>query len=294
MKNELKNFAFFGTSSFSVEVLDTLNSSKVTPDLVVTTPDRPSGRGLKLNPSPVKKWAEEKKIPIFQPQGFKDEENVIKLKEMAPDQEKGWELFVVASYGLILPASVIYMPRYKSINIHPSLLPKLRGATPIQGAILHENETGVSLIRMDEKMDHGPILTQKKVPYQDWPIDAPTLEKDLAIEGAELLIETIPRWIKQEITEEPQNEKEATYTEVINKKDAFLDMENERAEDLLRKVKAYKEKPKPYFFKELEIGTKKRVIVTEASLQNNEFVIEKVIPEGGKEISYQEFLQRKR
>jgi len=136
MNKDLKNFAFFGTSEFSVEVLKKLKELNFIPSLIVTTPDRPSGRGQKITPSPVKKWAEENSVSIFQPNGFKDKKNIEQLKESIPSKNTEWDLFVIASYGYILPASVIYMPKFKSLNIHPSLLPKLRGPSPIQEAIL--------------------------------------------------------------------------------------------------------------------------------------------------------------
>ncbi len=292
MNKDLKNFAFFGTSEFSVEVLKKLKELNFIPSLIVTTPDRPSGRGQKITPSPVKKWAEENSVSIFQPNGFKDKKNIEQLKESIPSKNTEWDLFVIASYGYILPASVIYMPKFKSLNIHPSLLPKLRGPSPIQEAILKEEKTGVTIMKMDKKMDHGPILKQEKLQYENWPPDYTTLEKDLANKGATLLTKTIPLWINGEIKEIPQDEKRATFTSIIKKEDAFLDFENENPEILYRKIKAYKEKPKAYFFYETPKKGKIRVIVTEATFKKGKLKIEKVIPEGRKEINYQEFLQQ--
>ncbi len=294
MSKLFNKFAFFGSSRFSVEVLETLKELGFIPSLLVTSPDRPAGRGQRLSPPPAKVWAKNNSIFVFQPLNYKDENTVQKLKDLSPEPDKEWELFVVASYGHILPASVIYMPKHKSLNIHPSLLPKLRGATPIQGAILGENETGVTVMRMDEKMDHGPILGQRKLRYKDWPPDAPTLEKDSAREGARLLAKLIPEWIEGCLEEIPQNENEASYTTAIKKEDAFLDFENDPPGVLFRKIKAYKDKPKPYFFHDLGKNKKIRIIITEAELENGELKIQKVIPEGRKEIKYEEFLKNQK
>lgn len=292
MQKNLKNFAFFGTSSFSVTVLNKLKELGYSPTLLVTSPDRPAGRGQKITPPPVKIWGEENSIPTYQPEGYKDEKNITRLGNLSPEKDREWELFIVASYGYILPASVIYMPKFKSLNIHPSLLPKLRGPSPIQEAILRENKTGVTIMRMDEKMDHGPILKQKEVKYENWPPDTPTLEKDLAKKGATLLAEVIPFWINEEIKEKPQDEREATFTSIIKKEDAFLDFKNENSENLFRKIQAYKEKPKAFFFKDSPESKKVRVIVTKASLKNGYLIIENVIPEGKKETSYENFIRR--
>ncbi len=291
MKNRSPKYAFFGSSRFSVVVLDEMEKAELIPSLIVTTPDRPAGRGQRLSASPVKIWAESRSIPIFQPHGFKDSDNMAELKRMAPDPTKEWDIFIVASYGYILPSTVIYMPKFKSLNIHPSLLPKLRGPSPIQEAILKEEETGVTIMRMDEKMDHGPILGQSKLKYQLWPPDSPTLEYDLAKEGARLLVDIIPLWTQGKIKETPQNEKEATYSSTIKKDDALLDIENESPDTLLRKVRAYKDRPKAHFFLHSAKKEGMRIIVTEAAIKNGKLEILRVIPEGKKEMKYEDFLK---
>ena len=291
MSKKKLNFAFFGSSKFSLDILKVLKKNKFTPSLVVTTPDRPAGRGQTIAPTPVKVWAEENSVPTFQPLDYK-EDSINKLKSLNPKRTEEWDFFIVASYGSILPEKVISMPNFKSLNVHPSLLPKLRGSSPIESAILREKETGVTIMRMDERMDHGPILTQKKVFYKNWPPDAPTLEKDLAKEGALLSIKTIPLWINGEIEEKPQNEKEATYTTMIKKSDALLDIENEKPEFLYSKIKAYKDRFKPYFFISTPENKQMRIIVTEAELSNGKLLIKRVVPEGKKETDYQEFMQK--
>lgn len=287
------DFAFFGTSNFSTHVLDTLASLDYLPSLIITAPDKPAGRGMHISSPPVKEWAEEKKISVLQPENLKDETVLQKLKDMAPDRSKGWDVFVVASYGKILPSAIINEPSRKSLNIHPSLLPSLRGASPIQSAILYEDNTGITIIRMDEKMDHGPIVAQEKVIYNEWPPDAPTLEIDLAKKGAELLADVLPKWKAGKIEEQPQDDKRATYTQTIKKEDAFLDLENESPEILFRKIKAYKEKPKAYFFYDSAKKGKIRIIVTEAEIEDQRLKIKKIIPEGKKEMEYENFLKNK-
>jgi methionyl-tRNA formyltransferase len=293
MKNNCYNFAFFGSSIFSLYILEELKRFDFLPSLIVTRSDKPAGRGQKLTPTPVKIWALNNSIPVFQPNDFY-ESNIKRLKNLSSKNSNDWDFFIVASYGFILPTEVIYMPIRNSLNVHPSLLPKLRGTSPIESAILKEEETGVTIIRMDEKMDHGPVLAQKKVNYKDWPPDAPTLEKDLAKEGALLLVETAPRLIKGEIKETPQDEEKATYTAMIRKNDAFLDFKNEKPELLYRKIKAYKDRFKPYFFINTSKKQNLRLIVTDADLVNGKLIIKKVLPEGNKETDYKEFIQRNR
>ncbi len=291
MQKNNQNFAFFGSSTFSLYILEDLKRFDFVPSLIITRPDKPAGRGQKLTATPVKVWALQNSIPVFQPCDF-SKNNIEKLKSLSFKKNNDWDLFIVASYGFILPAEVIYMPTFNSLNVHPSLLPKLRGSSPIESAILKEEETGVTIIRMDEKMDHGPILTQKKVNYKDWPPDAPTLEKDLAKEGASLLIETISLLVRGDIKETPQEEKKASYSSMIKKEDSFLDFKNEKPELLYRKIKAYKDRFKPYFFIDTPKKQNLRLIVTDAELVNGELLIKKVLPEGKKEINYQEFIQR--
>src|SRR3989344_2172855 len=189
-------WAFFGTSLFSVIVLDELKAKGFLPTLIVTVEDKPKGRKLIMTPSDVKIWAEKEKIPFIQPKKLSGE-LILKLSNL------NLELFIVASYGKIIPKNILEIPKYKTLNIHPSLLPKLRGASPIQSAILSENNTGVTIIKLDEETDHGPIVAQKNL--VSWNIDglpyAEELETTLAVAGADLLVEIIPNWIIGKITE---------------------------------------------------------------------------------------------
>ena len=142
--------AFFGNSKFSVFCLEEMKNLGQTPDIVITTPDRPSGRKMQLTKSETKIWAEENNISFIEQEKLKDESFLEKLKE--------YDLFIVASYGKIVPKVILDMPKYGVLNIHPSLLPKYRGPSPLQEQILNdEKNIGVTVMKMDEQIDHGPI-----------------------------------------------------------------------------------------------------------------------------------------
>lgn len=264
-------FVFFGSSNFSIEVLDTLETLGLSPVAVVTMPDRPKGRKLILTENPVKTWAKERNIKVV--------EEVDGIKA---------DVFIVASYGKILPEKLINTPKFKTLNVHPSLLPKLRGPAPIQGAILGENETGVSIMRLDSKMDHGPILVQRKVEFNKWPEKYSVVEKTLAEAGAKLLAETLPKWLKnppselagrQNPLEIPQDESLATFTHMIKKEDA--DISNDSPEIALRKVYAYEIWPR---------ARKSELVITKAHIEDGKFVPDRVIPPGKEEMDYKDYL----
>jgi methionyl-tRNA formyltransferase len=209
---------FFGTAELACPSLKALSaeaSCQVT--AVVTQPDRPSGRQLKLQPSPVKKAATELNLPVLQPERARRPEFVAELAQHAPD------LIVVAAYGQILPPSILELPRFGCINVHTSLLPKYRGAAPIQWAILDDQaQTGVTLMKMDAGLDTGDILTQQATPIE--PADnAQTLHDRLAQLGAQLLIRTIPDYVAGNVLAVPQDNSKASYARKITKDDGRLD-----------------------------------------------------------------------
>ncbi|MEA2112414.1 MAG: methionyl-tRNA formyltransferase [Patescibacteria group bacterium] len=274
--------AFFGTSQFAVNVLTQLES-ELLPDLIITNPDKPAGRKLKLTPPPVKIWADENNIETQQPEKLDNHF----VKELS---KSTWDLFIVAAYGGIIPQSILDLPKHKTINIHPSLLPKLRGATPIHSAILgDEQETGVSIILLDEKMDHGPIIAQEKFQlYRNSISELPTkseLEKQLAILGGRLLNKTIPQWSNKEILAQEQNHNQATYIKKLASTDGLINL-SDRAELNFKKIQAFNVWPKAHFFL-----NNKRIIIKKAHLKNDELIIDRVIPEGGKEIDYSNLLK---
>lgn len=275
--------AFFGSSRFSVTALDQLKEHGILPSLIITSEDKPRGRNLVITPPEPKVWAQENDIEFFQPKSLKDASVEEKLKQADCD------VFVVASYGKIIPLKILEIPKYKTLNIHPSLLPKLRGASPIQSAILGENETGVTIIRLDEQMDHGPIIAQKKIDIPNWPPKASELEEILAKEGANLLADILIKWTSGEVKEIPQDHEKATFTKKIEKEDGLLDL-NESPELNFRKIQAFENWPTAYFFAEKN-GKKIRIIVKDAEFKDGELKIKRVTPEGKKEMDYGVFLR---
>lgn len=202
-----------GTPDFAVPALEALYNSEHFVQAVFTQPDKPKGRGYKLAPPPVKTLALEHGTEVYQPQSLKNngEEYVDIIKKLAPD------CIVVAAYGKMLPKSVLDIPKYGCVNIHGSLLPKYRGAGPIQWAVLNgETETGITTMLMGEGMDTGDMLLKKATPIGENETAAELFDR-LAVLGAELMLETLSGLEKGEITPEPQNEEEATYAPMITK-----------------------------------------------------------------------------
>lgn len=279
--------AFFGTPQFSVWVLEELQSVGIVPALVIAAPDKPRGRGLKLTPPPAKVWAEERNIDILQPEKIDD----AFIDELA---NTGWDLFLVASYGKILPKRLIELPQYGSLNVHPSLLPKLRGASPIQSAILTDakDAVGVSIMVMDEKMDHGPIVAQASIGLEAWPLRFSILEELLAHEGGKLLAEVIPQWVSGEITPEKQDHSAATFSKKITKEDGEISLDGDPYQNFL-KIRALEGWPGTYFFLPPPVGRDKdiRVKIVDAQYNNEQLTITRVIPEGKREMNYEDFLR---
>jgi methionyl-tRNA formyltransferase len=277
------SFVYFGTSLFSVIVLDELKARGFIPRLIVTTPDKPQGKKMLMTPSPVKVWAERENIPFIQPKTLKREEAVVALKSHGD-----FDVFIVASYGKIIPKTILDLPKHNVLNVHPSLLPKFRGASPIQSAIVADaQETGVSIMRLDEEMDHGPLLAQEKITIPNWPVTTHELKKILGDAGGRMLADLLPDWIAGKIPEKEQDHTQATYTTKIQKTDGLLDLAGDPYTNYL-KIKAFHDWPKPYFFIEKN-GKQLRVIVSEAHYENNTLTIERVIPEGKQEMIYVDF-----
>jgi methionyl-tRNA formyltransferase len=283
MKNDPIRFVFFGTPVFAVGVLDELEKHKIVPSLIIATPDKPRGRKLIVTPPEVKVWAEKRAIPVFQPQKL-DETAVQKLKA------ENAELFIVAAYGKLIPKSILEIPKHGSLNVHPSLLPKLRGASPIQSSILTEDKTGVTIMLVDEEMDHGPIVAQKEFFELPWPPKASALQAALAKIGGEMLVEVLPKYIRGEIVPKPQAHTGVTYTKKIEKTDGLIDLLDD-AEKNFRKIQAFDIWPRAHFFRESR-GKKMRVIVVDAEMRDKKLIITKVLPEGQNEMTYEEFLRR--
>lgn len=228
---------FMGTPDFAVPTLQRLLKA---PDVhvvgVVTRPDKPKGRSKKPLPSPVKEVALEHGIPLHQPRTLRKPEMQAPLREWAPD------VIVVAAFGLILPKAVLDLPRYGCLNVHASLLPRWRGASPIVAAILAgDTVTGVTIMLMDEGVDTGPILSQREEPIRPDDTTA-SLGERLAHLGADLLLETLPRWVRGEIEARPQDDAQATYAPMLRKEDGWIHWE-EPAVLIERKVRAFQPWP---------------------------------------------------
>jgi len=316
MKSDLK-IIFIGTPEFGAIILEGMIKGKYKPDLVITNPDKPVGRKKTITPSPVKLTAEKYKIPILQKEKIKECEE--KIKNLNPG------LIVVAAFGEILPREILKIPEHGCLNVHPSLLPKFRGSSPIQFAILNgEKKTGTTIILMDEKMDHGPILNQRSTEIKEVET-ALELRKKLAQLGSSLLLETITRWTRNLIEPKPQDDGKATFTRALIKEDGRINWQK-TAEELEREVRAFSIWPCSFTVWERRDGIKIRIKILKARVYKvkggipysigktlvvpqNEIgvqcgtghfakgfkgdllVIEKLQKEGGKEMSAEDFLR---
>ena len=277
--------AFFGSSKFSIFCLEELKNSDILPNLIITTPDTQNGRGLKLTPTPVKIWAEENKIECLTPENLKDQNLIVQLK---PEINN---LFLVASYGKIIPKNIVDLPQKGTLNIHPSLLPRYRGASPLQTQILNdEKEIGTTIMLMDEKMDHGPIIGQKKINIQNWPVKLEELKKILALESVQLFKQIINDWLENKIVPTEQDHAQATFTKKVEKIDGLIDLEKDTPYNNFLKIQAYSTWPQAYFFIEKN-KQKIRVIIKDAEFKNNILTIKRVLPENKKEMNYADFLR---
>lgn len=233
---------FFGTAALARASLAALaQSGFARVRAVVTQPDRPQGRELKLTPSPVKTLALELGLPVLQPARARDPAFVARLREIGP------EVIVVAAYGQLLPPAILELPPFGCVNVHASLLPKYRGAAPIQWAILNdEPQTGVTIMKMDAGLDTGPILAQSVTPIHAED-DAQTLHDRLAALGARLLVETLPRYAAGQVAPRPQPAAGVSYARKITKDDGRIDW-TKPARALWNQVRAFTPWPGSYTY----------------------------------------------
>ena len=230
-----------GSPEFAIPSLDAL-STKHDIDLVgvLTQPDRPAGRGRKIRSSPVKLRCNELGVSIYQPDYLKSPETIAILQTL------NTELIIVAAYGMILPPTLLDLPKFGSINVHASLLPRWRGAAPIQAAIhAGDSDTGVTIMKMDPGLDTGPILSQRRIAIHSSDTGGKLSER-LAYLGAELLLETIPGYISGDIQPYEQDGKKATYAPMLNKSDGLLDFMRPAIE-LERQIRAFDPWPASFF-----------------------------------------------
>jgi len=268
----------FSTPRFGAIVLEKI-SEKIKPYLLICAPDQICKRKKALKICEAKKVALKLKIKIFQPSSLKDKKVIEFLKEIKPD------LFLVASYGKILPKEVLEIPKFKTLGLHPSLLPKLRGPSPIQTAILNgEKITGTTLFLLDEKMDHGPILAQKTLNLKGNE-NYLELEEKLALLSASLFLEKYQDWIEGKINPLPQDETLATYTQKFEFKDGKLSPEKETAQEIERKIRALNPEPGTY----IEVPNPKSQISKIIKILEGEVIKEKEIENFSQKSRFFEF-----
>jgi methionyl-tRNA formyltransferase len=233
---------FMGTAELSCASLAALaHDPQFQIAAVVTQPDRPKGRELKLQPPPVKALAQKLNLPVRQPAKARDENFISELRRLAPD------LIVLAAYGQILPQSILDLPKHGCLNVHASLLPKYRGAAPIQWAIANgEAETGVTIMKLDADLDAGPIVAQQRTPIQ-LTDDSATLHDRLARLGAELLVQTIPDYVAGKIQPQPQPAEGVSRAPKIKKEDGRIDW-NLPAKAICNRLRAFTPWPAAFTF----------------------------------------------
>ena len=286
-----------GTPEFSIPVLEYLIENTDV-KLVVTQPDREVGRDKKLTFSPIKKVAVEHNIEVFQPIKIKNDFEII--KKINPD------IIITCAFGQILPKELLDIPRLGCINVHASLLPKYRGAAPMQWAILNgENVTGVTLMYMDEKMDTGDIIAEMSCPimYED---NIGSIHDKLSLLGKKLLAQELPNIISGKNNREKQNDELATYSKMIEREDELLDF-NKQGKNIINKIRAFNPWPLAYFdlngqeikvisafFEPSEVKETNKVIYTKKSMgitcQDGIIYLEKIKPFGKKEMNIEAYL----
>lgn len=271
------NLIYFSTGFFGEAVLKNLLKQNIIPKYIVTSPDRPIGRHQIIESGPIKRIAVENNIPYFQPEKLKTEESLKIFKEIIKQNT----ICVVADYGKILPQVLLDLKTIDFINIHPSLLPLFRGPAPLQNTILENKiNTGVTIIQMDEQMDHGPIVAQKEFSIDEniWPCSTKELSDILAKVAADLLIETLGKYENDEVVYTEQNHNQATYTKMINKSDAEIFPEKDNINEIYKKYQAYKIWPEVFFMNK----DGKRVKIKKMNKDN----IERVTVEGKDESDF--------
>ena len=282
------SYAFFGTGPLAESVMAELYRKGFIPKLIVTKPDSPQGRHLQMTAPHIKTWAEIKNIPVFQPSS---------LRELGPDSplhSEKFDVFIVASYGKLIPDEILNLPTHGILNVHPSLLPKYRGASPIESALLDgETSTGVSIIKLDNEMDHGPILAQTAF-IIDPQATAGTLEVSAGQIGGELLTQVLSSYIEGNLIPKEQDHSQVSLCQKISKEQGEISLDT--PVDIVRnKFRALTPWPSIYFY--ITHNQKQiRVKVTEIDLATPQLsdkttkdIILKVIPEGKKEMDFESF-----
>lgn len=276
MKNNAR-FAFLGSPEFAKTVLEILIKAEMPPRVVICNPNRPVGRKKIITPPPTKVLAEKHGIKVWQPEKLTLDEWKREVGEI--------DFAIVAAYAKIIKKEVLDTARLGFVGVHPSMLPKYRGATPIQSVLLNgEKETGVTLYFVDEFVDHGSVIAQEKCPVSDNETYL-SLEKKLADIGGKLLTEVLPELAEGYVKAEAQDETMATFTKKFKTEDALVDLGKDNPLSVLRKIRALNPEPGVYTFQ-----NGKRVKLLEAEWENEKLKITKIQIEGEKPKSAAQYL----
>jgi methionyl-tRNA formyltransferase len=289
MQQKLK-IAYFGGEPIGVPVLNELEKAGIMPSLILCNPDRPVGRKQVLTAPPAKQWARDHGIAVSQTESIKDETFKQQMFETP------WDLFIVVAYNKIMPKWLIELPTHGTLNVHPSLLPLLRGASPIRSTILHDmrEQCGVTIMQMDEKMDHGPIIAQEALEMSrtNWPIHGHELDTTLAQLGGALLAKIVPQWVAGAIIPVGQFHQKATYCGRLDRSMGELALNpynlpsGDEAYQTLLKIRAFEGFPGTFFTHQ-----GKRIKIVAATIIDNALRIERIIPEGKPEMDFARYFK---
>ena len=293
-----KRIIFMGSPQVASEYLQILLGNNLNVVGVYTQPPRPKGRGMNIQNSPVHNEALKQKISVFHPENFKDNENIESFIELNPD------LVIVMAYGILLPNKILNLPTFGCINIHVSLLPRWRGAAPVEYALLNgEKETGVTIFKLVDKLDAGPIISQVSI-LVDESLNKNELFKKLNNIGKELIIKILPNYFDNKIILKDQNEREATYASKINSKMAQINF-NDNVKSVFNKIRAFSPKPGAWFLfnnerikiisckKTIEKSVPSKIINEHFHIGCNDGIIVPIViqREGKKPMEIKEFLR---
>lgn len=276
------SFIFFGSDEFSIIILESLVASGYVPTICITQPDKPKGRKLTLTPTPLKEFCITHSIPVLTPEILVPEQ----IRSLSTTQ---FDFFVVASYGKIISQEILDIPLHGCLNVHPSLLPQYRGASPIETALLQDTKkTGVSIMIMDSKMDHGPLLLQKEYTFTTWPSTKKEVHDTLARLGGQLLTEAIPSYLSGTLQPIGQDHAHATFTKMIKKDDGLIELSDTNYQTYLKYL-ALTPWPGLFFFINKQ-NRQIRIKVESAHFESERgFAIDTVIPEGKNSMSFESF-----
>jgi methionyl-tRNA formyltransferase len=280
-------YAFFGTGALAESVLASLVRAGYVPSVVITKPDSKQGRHMELTPPMIKVWAEMKGIEVSQPESLKE------LSTESPLYTKKYDLFIVASYGKIIPQDILDLPTHGVLNVHPSLLPLYRGPSPIESVLLDGHmTTGVSIMKLDALMDHGPILTQSAFMINP-ESNAGTLEVECGQLGGELLVQVLPHYLEGSLIPKEQDHTKVTTCKKITKDLGLIHLDDD-IDIVRRKFRALTPWPSLYFFiehagRDIRVKINQVDCITEKESRSAKDYIVSVTPEGKKQMDWESF-----